>query len=324
MTICTASTAFADEPPPENPQPAPPIESREQVLATELFDAARELMTQGRFAEACPKLIESAKLSPKVGTFGKLAECEEKLGQLVSARARWLKAKHLAEAQNDERLSIVNTELARVDALVPKLALVLPKPLPSGCLIRVDSLEISPVAADVPLPLDPGKHAVVVSAPDKKPWTVDVSMRADGSITLVSVPALEDLKEPASNPPITLVPQATPPMHYAAFGALGGGVAGLIAGAFFGGRAISQLDTSNRLGCNGDACAGEAAEMRNEARSAGNVSTALFLAGGLMVAGGFTLLALSPSPEPRRMEQKPVQAKVVASLSGLSIQGRWQ
>ena len=43
-------------------------------MATELFNAGRDLMTAGNFAAACPKLAESARLDVKVGTLGKLAE----------------------------------------------------------------------------------------------------------------------------------------------------------------------------------------------------------------------------------------------------------
>lgn len=324
--LLASPAAQADETAAVQAQPALEGKEREEALATELFNAARELMSQERYGDACPKLIESAKLLPKVGTFGKLAECEEKLGQLVSARARWLMAKHLAEAQNDERLTIVQSELARVDALVPKLSLTLSKPLPAGFLIRIDGVEIGSAAADIPIPLDPGKHAVVISAPDKKPWTADISLKADGSLTVLSVPVLESAQAGTASPaPAAMVNAPSSPWRYVGFGAAGLGGAGIALGAFFGGRAISKLDESNRLGCANNQCSPVAAEIRDEARSAGNASTAFFIAGGLLFAGGLTLAAFAPSTTKAAItEQKISQTKIVAGLTGISIQGNWQ
>ena len=37
------------------------------ALATELFNTGRDLMKDGQFVAACPKLSESVRLDPKVG-----------------------------------------------------------------------------------------------------------------------------------------------------------------------------------------------------------------------------------------------------------------
>src|SRR5258708_12380957 len=73
VVVATAGTpAFAQ------PQPRP---QGDPVAAQALFDAAKRLVHEGRFAEACPKLAESQKLAPAIGTHYALADCSENAGR---------------------------------------------------------------------------------------------------------------------------------------------------------------------------------------------------------------------------------------------------
>lgn len=93
---------------------------RDVALATELFNAGRDLMKDANYAAACPKLGESARLDPKVGTLARLAECEEGLGHVAVARSRWQQALNLAKTSGDPRTAHVEGELLRIDRVVPK------------------------------------------------------------------------------------------------------------------------------------------------------------------------------------------------------------
>src|SRR5678815_971664 len=98
-------------------------QSGDAGIASQLFDAGRDLMKRGDFASACPKLFESARLEPRVGTLARLAECEEKIGHVAAARGHWKDAAELARAQRDDRAAHAEDEFKRVDAIVPRLIL---------------------------------------------------------------------------------------------------------------------------------------------------------------------------------------------------------
>jgi hypothetical protein len=292
-------------------------------------------MQQGDYAAACPKLHESARLDPKVGTFAKLAECDEHEGHLASARGRWQQALNLARTSHDAREPRVATELARVDARVPKLRITLAPPPPAGVTVHVDALDVGAGALGVPLPVDPGDHVVRVEAPGKKGWSRRVSLAADGRVVAVDVPVLDDapaaspvasaVAAPSSPSPTIAAPSEPAPPHgarplrvagYVALGA-GGVAAGL--GGFFGLRAIARYHASNDAGCNGAECSPDAAKIRDEARSLGNASTAAFIAAGTLVASGIVLVILAPS------SGATVTATPMAGprTAGLAFEGAW-
>jgi hypothetical protein len=102
-TVCSETTAHANDP----------------ATAQALFDQARKLMTQEKWAEACPKLEESQRLDPGGGTLLHLALCREHEGKIATAWAHYQDA--LAWAKRDGRKDRVKIAQPRIDALTPRL-----------------------------------------------------------------------------------------------------------------------------------------------------------------------------------------------------------
>ena len=84
----------------------------DKAAAQSLFDEGRKLMTEGKFAQACPKLAESQKLDPGVGTQFNLADCYERLGQTASAWAGFLEAASTAKSMGQGEREKVARERA--------------------------------------------------------------------------------------------------------------------------------------------------------------------------------------------------------------------
>src|SRR5579884_3778192 len=129
-----------------------------EATATALFDDGRKLMTQRRYAEACPKLAESQRLAPSGGTLLNLAECYEHTGQTASAWAAWKDAAARANAAG--KANVEKSALARAAALEPKLArltiAVSPDSDVPGVQVKRDGIPVGRGEFGVALPVDPG------------------------------------------------------------------------------------------------------------------------------------------------------------------------
>ncbi len=71
LSVCFAGTAQAGD----------------KALAESLFESGRQLMDEGKFAEACDKFQSSNDEDPSPGALINLAGCQEKLGKTASAWA---------------------------------------------------------------------------------------------------------------------------------------------------------------------------------------------------------------------------------------------
>src|SRR5262245_31083842 len=102
-------------------------QQRDPAAAQALFDEARTLMKSKRFDEACPKLAESQRLDPGIGTQFRLADCYEQQGKLASAWAGFLDVASQAAASGQaDREKAARTRAAHLEARLPKLTIVVP------------------------------------------------------------------------------------------------------------------------------------------------------------------------------------------------------
>ena len=318
-----------------------PAQQRDPAAAQALFDEARTLMKSKRFEEACPKLAESQRLDPGIGTQFRLADCYEQQGKIASAWAGFLDVASVAAGSGQaDREKAARARAAHLEARLPKLTIVVPQASRvSGLEIRRDGVMVGEAQWGSAVPADPGDHQIVVSAPGKREFTGSVSLRESTPATF-NVPLLEDAPSSAS-PAVAAAavaapaPQAaTPPPAPAAppppekdtpppsSGSSGPGVAvitigavgivGLAVGTTFGLMASSKYDESkNHCSTNDEnLCSQEGVDLRDKAFAFGNVATVSFIVGGVALASAATLWIVNSSSG----ESPPHAASLVRSL----------
>src|SRR6185503_8821656 len=94
--------------------------SADKSAAEALFQAGRDLMTQGKYDEACTKFEGSQKLDAGLGTLLFLADCYEKANRFASAWATFREAESIAAGRGDQGRAQVAK--SRYGALEPRLS----------------------------------------------------------------------------------------------------------------------------------------------------------------------------------------------------------
>jgi len=171
---------------------------------------------------------------------------------------------------------------------------------------EMDEVALAPATMGTPIPADRGSHVIVVSAPGHHTFKGEVSV-VDGKATTIEVPELPPLPPtpPSGDSATATKPAATtdaygPPPGRAqrtwGYVSLGVGALGIAAGSILGVSAMQRKDESltecdpvqtNRCNSIGSA-------IRADARTLGTASTIGFIAGGVLVATGVTLLLTAP------------------------------
>jgi hypothetical protein len=282
--------------------------------AQQLFDEGRTLLIAGRFDEACPKFAESFELDPGGGTILNLAICHEKQGKTGTAWHEFRSA--LERAQRDgrtDRQRTASERLAELESTVPRLVFNLTNDaqLVEGFALSVDGTTQRIVAFPATIVVDPGVHEIVVSAPGRQSYRTSVSA-APSQSTPVTLPALlsDESKEPSKSSPEVKTgerPKAAPKLlaspQRESRGSLnpgyvvgGVGVALLVAGGYFGVRALNEKSSADDAGCDDRTCPNqEAKEHFDSARTNAHFSTA-GIGLGLAALGVGAYLVLSERP----------------------------
>jgi serine/threonine-protein kinase len=301
--------------------------------AKALFDEARDLAKAGKWAEACEKLEASKKLVPKMLTTYRLADCHERVGRTASAHAGFLTAAELAKAVGDaarqqdaiDRAKLIEGKLSRV---------VLDLPTDEKKLVvKIDGAPIPAALTTEKLPLDPGEHALVVTAEGKQPYAVSFHVPPGPAVTTVTVSALDPLDgkteptkpeppkevvepQPAAAPVTDTAPAASP-LKTAGFVALGVGVVGLGVGTWLG-LSAKSLDRDAEALCTARGCTPEGKQLNDDARSRGNLATIVFSVGAVAAVSGVIMVLVAPSSAPKTAAITPW---VGAGTGGLQVSG---
>jgi serine/threonine-protein kinase len=308
------------------------VSSAQRATAEALFQQAASLMDQKRFSEACEKFAASQELDSGLGTMLYLADCYEQAGRTASAWALFREAEDAARsAQQPDREHIANERATSLEARLSKLELrVSAARRVPGLELRLNDAPVPSASWNVPLPVDPGSSHLEARAPGKKPWSIQLTI-ADGPASQVAeIQALADAPAPAPSEHTTglerplAVPASGSTQRAVGYIVSAVGVVALATGGFFGYRAYSSNKRSKGE-CRADdpnACTPAGASLREEAKTAGALSTVATVSGGALLLGGITIVLTAPSGAPAKASiADPKQA--ASTPFGLQLSGVW-
>ena len=270
----------------------------------QLFDQARALMAQGRYAEACGKLESSEAQDPGIGTEFNLARCYELAGRLASARAMYRRVMEETHAAGQtERETVARDLSAQLQSRVAHLVLQLATPPSPALEIRVDGALVPESEWSAPREIDTGPHDVEATAPGSMPWKTIVRVEREGETVSLGVPPLvpRAAVEPVVSPPPVSVgrptttekPPRTGSQRVLALALGGVGLAALVPGAYFGLHAASLESQANQH-CPGGLCDNIGYPERVSSRWNGDASTVTFILSAAVLAAAGVVWFTAP------------------------------
>ncbi|MBW2527633.1 MAG: hypothetical protein JRI23_25855 [Deltaproteobacteria bacterium] len=280
----------------------------DRAAAQALFDEGRTLLEDEQYAQACTKFEESQRLDPAVGTQLNLGRCYELVHRTASAWINYLEAAARARKENQpSREKLARKLAAELEPTLSRLVIEVPDRV-DGMEVRRDGTIVRQAQWGTAVPVDPGAHEIEVTAPGYSPWSTRVEVDDDGAMQTVRVEPLVPEPTSEAEPPAPRDPSPTPkpdaPTSDGATQRLAGwltgavGVAGLVVGAAAGIAAMTKNDASlEHCPDEPNRCTAEGVDLRDEAITAGTVSTVGFVLGAVAVATGAVLLLTAPADE---------------------------
>lgn len=295
-----SSAKPADPPAPGSPDPGEPnIDAK--ANAETLFTRGKQLLDDGKYAEACPLLAESLRLDFGLGTLLWLSHCQEQLGQTASAWAGFKEAEEVARKKGEPaREQSARERAAALEGKLAKLRIVVAEENAKiNAVIKRNGVVVGSAAWGQLLPVDPGTQKLDVEAPGYKPWTEILVVPAGPSESEAKVPPLVKL-EASEQPKPAGGGVDGRAMRIAGLSIGGAGIAGILIGAGFGIDAIvtynDALDTCQDG--NPDLCTSSGVRLQEDASRSALVSTVAFSIGAAALAGGALTFFLAPADEP--------------------------
>jgi hypothetical protein len=302
------------------------------AAALEQLKSGYALKMEGRCAEAIPHFVESQRLDPQPKTLLNLADCEERLGDLVSAQQHAVEARDEVRREGNAALvGVAEQQLARLDKRLPRLTVRVVPDAPAGTTVARDGTTLGSVSLGVALPTNPGKHLVVASAPGRPDQRFAIDL-AEGAQEVLDVRPGELAAAPGpatpAETPDGAASRSTWGVRKTIAVALGGaGLVGIGIGSYFGMQAIAKNDQSKANGhCDATGCDSTGKPLRSQALTDAGISTVAFGVALAAIAGGVVLWVTAPSSgatpatSGHAIEIAPA---IGADRAGVTVRGGW-
>lgn len=289
-----------------------------RALGTEGF----LLADAGRCGDAIEKLARAERLHHAPTTATRLAECEIETGKLVAGTERLQRVvrevlpanAHPAFGAAQARAREV---LERALPRVPTLRLTVKTPGPRPRLfITIDGEPTTDAIVGADRRIDPGSHAIVVSAEGHRPRRVQATI--DEAETKTVALELEPIPSKASERAVTEPAVAPAETRSRAPAVALFVVSGLgVAAGVFGGINVATKSYALDNACAGYVCPPERDNDIREAKTWATISTVGFVTAGVALAGGILWLVTGPSSSTPSAAKTGVRPSVGAGSVGL-------
>jgi hypothetical protein len=282
-----------------------------KAAAEALFEQAKALAAEQRFAEACPKFEASQQLDPGLGTLLHLADCHERQGKLATAWALFEEAAATADNRGESaRGQVARVRAAALQPQLIRLVVEVPAELPPGFELKRNGVAVPPGAYGAPVPIDAGTWLLRATAPGYEPFEASVTLDAsntepyhlrilDLTRTPSSTPAAVP-SEPSSMADTTNAPGPTDQSSGSqkTLGLIigsGGVIAGVVSGIFT--VMASSSNANSKDFCDprdANLCLPQGVKERDEALSQATIATGAAIIGVVGVGVGATLFLTAP------------------------------
>lgn len=291
------------------------------ATARSLSQDGTKLANAGHCAEAIDKLSRSEKLFHAPSTLERLAFCQAKLGKVVEASENLNRVTRETLPANAPKAFVRAQEraaklLPSTRARIAKLRIDVTAPPNTTFAVSLDGEALSSASVGTDRLVDPGEHAVEVSAPGMITAKNRATLR-DGESISVAMELKPDPNAPkaAPTPPVasgtpgekTDTPAKQPPggvdvstdrgsSRIPAYAALGVGVIGVGVGSVFGLLASGKKGDLDAACTSEKRCPETQESTLDSAKSLATISTIGFVVGAVgLVAGGVLFFTSSPS-----------------------------
>ena len=285
-------------------------QSMNEKAAEKAYDEGMRLLDRGKVAEACPRLEESQRLDPAMGTQFRLAECWEKLGRTASAWGLFREVMSEAQAAGrDDRAALSSARAAALEPRLTRLLIIVsPSAKTPGLIVRRDGAVVEEAQWGSGVAVDPGPHVISATAPGKRPW--EQSQSARSGMVEITIPSLDPADVAASpgapSGPVVATPDKEPsgahrsltPGFVLGSAAVVGIASGIALVAVANGKKATAATTRARLaGIDCNVPSPDCTSLADSAEAAGALSNAAFwaLLGSGLVAGGTAAYFLWPA-----------------------------
>ncbi len=277
----------------------------EIAAARELFEEGLKLEEKGDWAGALDRFrkVAAVKTTPQVRFH--VALCLENTGKLVDALVEFQRAQSEASADASGQVVAQNSgkHVTDLKDRIPRLVVKVPADV-EGATVTIDGVSVNASLVGTAMPLDPGKHAVVVKASKRKPYSTDVVLVERGKPVTVeaALPVVADDGIPAGDGTAP-VEQPEPPKDQGGGGAgavpwiIGGiGVAALIGGGvMYGLRQGTISDLEAACGPGRTQCPDDKRDLADSGKTYTTAGNVLVGVGVLGVATAVVLWVIAPS-----------------------------